>query len=103
PFALVTLLVLAYAIGLINSLLALLLDESFGFNNSARDTRRLITAALLENLGYRQMTVVWRIRAILGGRSTKGWGNMPRRGVSNLGSRTAYAHGTPNSANDGGL
>jgi cellulose synthase/poly-beta-1,6-N-acetylglucosamine synthase-like glycosyltransferase len=86
--ALVLLLLLAYGIGLINSFLALLLDESFGYLNSPRDTWRLVVAAMFENLGYRQMTVYWRIRAIFGGRSTKGWGNMERRGVANLGADT---------------
>jgi hypothetical protein len=86
--ALVLLLLLAYGIGLINTFLALLLDESFGYLNSPRDTRRLVVAAMFENLGYRQMTVYWRIRAIFGGRSTKGWGNMERRGVANLGADT---------------
>jgi hypothetical protein len=84
----VLLLLLAYGIGLINSFLALLLDESFGYLNSPRDTWRLVVAAMFENLGYRQMTVYWRMRAIFGGRSTKGWGNMERRGVANLGADT---------------
>ena len=41
--------------------------------------------ALIENFGFRQLTVLWRIRAMFGGRSVKGWGNMERRGVTNLG------------------
>ncbi len=66
--------------GLLNSLIALLLDESFGYFNSPADTARLITVAMLENLGPRQLTVLWRIRALLGGEATRGWGNMERRG-----------------------
>ena len=40
--------------------------------------------ALIENLGMRQITVVWRIRAIFGGKGTHVWGNMERKGVANL-------------------
>jgi cellulose synthase/poly-beta-1,6-N-acetylglucosamine synthase-like glycosyltransferase len=85
----VLLLLMAYGIGLINSFIALLLDESFGYLNSPRDTWRLIVAALFENLGYRQMTVIWRIRAVFGGKKTRGWGKMERKGVANLGSKAA--------------
>jgi hypothetical protein len=85
----VAMLVLAYGMGLVNSGVSLLLDESFGFHNSWRDTRRLVFASLIENFGYRQLTVIWRIRAILGGRSTKGWGTMTRKGVTKLGADAA--------------
>ncbi len=82
--AMVMLLLIAFAAGLTNSMLAMLIDESFGHMNSARDTRRLVTAALVENFGFRQLTVFWRIRALFGGKATKKWGNMERRGVANL-------------------
>ncbi len=65
--------------------MALLLDESYGYFNSKADTARLVVMALIENLGMRQITVVWRIRAVLGGKGTKVWGNMERKGVANLG------------------
>jgi len=78
------LLVVAYGMGLMNSLIALLFDEYYGYFNSPSDTSRLIVLALIENLGLRQLTVVWRIRALFGGRSTASWGNMERRGVTNL-------------------
>ncbi len=83
--SLVLLLGLAFGVGLLNSLVALLLDESYGYFNSRADTARLIVMALIENLGMRQITVVWRIRAVLGGKGTKVWGNMERKGVANLG------------------
>lgn len=82
--ALVWLLLIALGMGLLNSLIALLLDESFGYFNSGADTSRLIAVAVIENFGLRQMTVLWRIRAVLGGKGTKAWGNMERRGVANL-------------------
>ena len=67
---------------MINSLIALLLDVrllqlSEGHHASDSD-------ALIENLGMRQITVVWRIRAIFGGKGTHVWGNMERKGVANL-------------------
>jgi cellulose synthase/poly-beta-1,6-N-acetylglucosamine synthase-like glycosyltransferase len=83
--SLVTLLLLAFGVGLLNSLVALALDESYGYFTSPVDTARLIVIALIENFGMRQITVAWRIRAFLGGRSTRAWGNMERKGVANLG------------------
>ena len=85
PTALVLLLALAYGVGIFNSLIALLLDESYGYFNSPADTFRLLVMVLIENLGLRQMTVLWRIRALMGGESTRSWGNMERKGVANLG------------------
>lgn len=85
PMSLVLLLALAFGVGVLNTLIALLLDESYGFFNSPTDTFRLLVMALIENLGFRQMTVLWRIRALMGGESTRSWGNMERKGVANLG------------------
>ena len=81
------LILIGFGVGLMSSLLALLLDESYGYYNSPSDTSRLLVMALVENLGMRQMTVVWRIRALIGGDSVKGWGDMERRGVAGLASR----------------
>ena len=83
--ALLTLLALAFGVGLLNSLVALLLDETYGYFNSPADTARLIVMVLIENFGMRQLTVAWRVRALLGGKATKTWGNMERKGVANLG------------------
>jgi hypothetical protein len=83
--SLVFLLLIAVGMGLMNSLVALLLDETYGYFNSPSDTSRLLAMALIENFGLRQITVLWRIRALFGGRSVRGWGNMERRGVRNLG------------------
>jgi cellulose synthase/poly-beta-1,6-N-acetylglucosamine synthase-like glycosyltransferase len=85
--AMVMLLAIAFGMGLMNSLVALMLDESYGYFNSAADTSRLVTMAMIENFGFRQITVVWRIRALFGGRKVKRWGNMERRGVTNLAGR----------------
>ncbi len=84
PLLAVLLFLLAVFVGAINSMLALLLDERFGYFNDPRETLQLLTLCFVENLGLRQMTVWWRIRAMFGRASTKEWGNMERRGVSNL-------------------
>ena len=84
------LLLLAFGVGMLNSLVALLLDESYGYFNSATDTTRLIAMAVVENFGLRQLTVVWRVRAMFG--TGKGrWGDMERRGVGNLAERDIAA------------
>lgn len=46
--------------------------------NSARDIRRMLVWAIVINWGYRQLTLVWRIRSMLPGAT--GWGEMPRAG-----------------------
>jgi len=79
------LVVIALGMGLMSSLIALLLDESYGYFDSRSDTSRLLVMALIENFGFRQVTVAWRIRAFLGGRSVRVWGDMERRGVASLG------------------
>ncbi len=49
--------------------------RSFG---SRRDAVRLLGWAVATNWGYRQITVVWRIRSLFPGAT--GWGEMPRLG-----------------------
>ena len=74
----------AYGLGMLLSLLTLLLEElSFQRYRGIRDRLVLITWVVLENIGYRQLTVVWRLRGIwkyLRGR--KDWGAMERRGLN---------------------
>ena len=83
-FSIAAFFVLAVLAGAVTSLVALLLDERFGYFNDPRETLKLLTIVFVENLGVRQMTVWWRIRALFGGRSTQSWGNMERRGVARL-------------------
>lgn len=75
---------MALSLGALSSLAALLLDERFGYFNDPLETLKLLGLVLVENLGLRQMTVWWRIRAMLGGPITRVWGNMERRGVTRL-------------------
>lgn len=82
--ATVMMITIAFGVGILNSFIAVLLDEPYGYSNSPTDTARLVVMALFENFGLHQMTVLWRMRALFGGRSVKGWGNMERRGVAAL-------------------
>jgi cellulose synthase/poly-beta-1,6-N-acetylglucosamine synthase-like glycosyltransferase len=84
PRAIVAMIAIAFGVGMLNSFIAILLDEPYGYANSGTDTTRLVVIALAENFGLHQMTVLWRIRALLGGRSVRVWGNMERRGVASL-------------------
>ena len=84
PRAIIAMIAIAFGVGMLNSFIAILLDEPYGYANSGTDTTRLVVIALAENFGLHQMTVLWRIRALLGGRSVRVWGNMERRGVASL-------------------
>ena len=79
--AFVAYLVLAAGLGLLLSASALLLEEmSFRVYPDVRHLLQLSGALLIENLGYRQLTLLWRISGIfkwLIGRPAK-WGDMRR-------------------------
>ena len=82
-FALLFLLV-AYGYGLALTTFTLALDEiSYHRFEKVSDRLLLLFWVMLENLGYRQLTVIWRLRGLvkfLLGR--KDWGKMERRGFS---------------------
>jgi hypothetical protein len=47
------------------------------------DRVMLVVWALLENLGYRQLTVAWRLRGMWKYlRGSRAWGSMERRGFT---------------------
>jgi cellulose synthase/poly-beta-1,6-N-acetylglucosamine synthase-like glycosyltransferase len=67
---------------LVSALAVLLEDIAFRRYPSVRDLARLLVGAVLENFGFRQLTVWWRVRAFwqyLQGDLS--WGSMERRGV----------------------
>jgi cellulose synthase/poly-beta-1,6-N-acetylglucosamine synthase-like glycosyltransferase len=67
---------------LVSALAVLLEDIAFRRYPHVRDLGRLLLAAIMENVGFRQLTVWWRVRAFweyLRGDLT--WGAMERRGV----------------------
>jgi cellulose synthase/poly-beta-1,6-N-acetylglucosamine synthase-like glycosyltransferase len=72
----------AYGLGTALTAFTLILEDlSFHRYETFRDRALLFWWALVENLGYRQMTVYWRLRGIwkfLRGR--KDWGSMHRKG-----------------------
>lgn len=75
---------LAYGYGLILSVFTLVLEE-VTFLRYRRFTDRLLLLVwiLFENFGYRQLTVLWRLRGMLNWvRRNKSWGAMERRGFT---------------------
>ncbi|HJU81723.1 MAG TPA: glycosyltransferase family 2 protein [Acidimicrobiia bacterium] len=84
PISALLLLLVALLAGALTSLAALMLDERYGYFNEPLEALKLLTMVFVENLGLRQQTVWWRIRAMIGGKSTQAWGDMQRRGVGNL-------------------
>jgi cellulose synthase/poly-beta-1,6-N-acetylglucosamine synthase-like glycosyltransferase len=77
-----TFLLVAYGLGLLVSMASLGLEE-LGFRRYERLTDRvwLCIWAVLEPLGYRQLTVWWRVRGMVKfARGRKDWGTMERRG-----------------------
>jgi cellulose synthase/poly-beta-1,6-N-acetylglucosamine synthase-like glycosyltransferase len=67
---------------LVSALAVLLEDIAFRRYPSVRDLGLLVLVAVLENFGYRQLTVWWRVRAFWEYlRGDLSWGAMERRGV----------------------
>ncbi len=69
--------------GLLLSVGSVLLEEStISKYPNPRDLARLLLAGFIENLGYRQLTLLWRVQAILQVlfRKERSWGKMERRG-----------------------
>jgi len=82
-FALLFFLV-AYGFGILLSLLTLVLDElSFQRYERIRDRLVLVPWAVLESLGYRQLTAYWRLRGLVKFlRGCTDWGVMTRTGFA---------------------
>jgi cellulose synthase/poly-beta-1,6-N-acetylglucosamine synthase-like glycosyltransferase len=67
---------------LVSALAILLEDLAFRRYASVTDLARLLVAAVLENFGFRQLTVWWRVRAFVEyWRGDLSWGAMERRGM----------------------
>lgn len=83
----------AYGLGTALTAFTLILEDlSFHRYETFRDRTLLFWWALIENLGYRQMTVYWRLRGLwkfLRGR--KDWGTMERKGFRPLAAPPAGA------------
>ncbi|MEE2643911.1 MAG: glycosyltransferase, partial [Myxococcota bacterium] len=87
PFMLLFLSVSVF-FGTLLSVGALFLEElSFGHYTNRGALLRLTSYALIENFGYRQLTLVWRIRGIWSAiRGQKQWGKMIRKGFQRVSS-----------------
>ena len=83
PFA-VLFLLCAYGYGLVLTVYTLVLEEmNFHRYEGMRDRLWLLLWVLLENFGYRQLTVVWRLRGFYKfWRGRMEWGVMERRGFA---------------------
>jgi cellulose synthase/poly-beta-1,6-N-acetylglucosamine synthase-like glycosyltransferase len=81
PFA-VLFFAVAYGWGVLLSVFALLLHQFIASRPfPARDVPKLLAYAVLENMGYRQLTVVWRLRGMWKyARGRRDWGVMTRSG-----------------------
>jgi hypothetical protein len=81
PFA-VLFFLSAYGLGLVLSVAGLLLEElSFHRYWRVRDRLVLLRWAVFENIGFRQLTVVWRLRGLWKYlRGSTDWGRMERTG-----------------------
>ena len=90
PFAILFLLV-AYGFGLLLTAWTLVLEEwTYRGYGRLRDRMWLLAVALLEGLGYRQMTAVWRLRGLIGfARGRRDWGVMTRSGFTGDGESSA--------------
>jgi len=78
---------IAYGYGILLSLAALTIEE-FTFHRTATlmDRVWLVLWCLFENIGFRQLTVYWRLRGLIKyARGSRDWGVMTRRGFSKTG------------------
>ena len=62
----------------------LILEElTFGLYPGWRSLLKIVSYALLENIGYRQLTLSWRLRGVWGAlRGDRRWGEMIRKGFN---------------------
>ncbi|HEU4455168.1 MAG TPA: glycosyltransferase [Longimicrobium sp.] len=83
PFAILYFLT-AYGLGACLTMFSLVLEEmNFARYHTFGDRAMLIVWALLENLGYRQLTVWWRLRGMFNYlRGSRAWGKMERTGFT---------------------
>ncbi len=75
-------LTLAFVLGIVLSVAAVALEElSFHRYPKTRDLASLIWLGVVENFGYRQLAILWRMGGTLSAlRRKQGWGRMERQG-----------------------
>jgi cellulose synthase/poly-beta-1,6-N-acetylglucosamine synthase-like glycosyltransferase len=81
---LIAFLVLSLLLGMLLSVAALALEEvGFRRHPRAQEVARMLGYALVENLGYRQLTNVWRLLAFVDlARGNRAWGAQVRKGFA---------------------
>jgi cellulose synthase/poly-beta-1,6-N-acetylglucosamine synthase-like glycosyltransferase len=82
PFA-IRFIIIAYGYALLVNLVALTVEEySFHRYGRWRDLVAAVLASIIENLGYRQLTALWRVQGMWSAlrRSKQVWGTMTREG-----------------------
>jgi len=84
PAFAVTFFMVAVVFGVVLSIAAVGLEElTFRRYPKFSDLLQLFGLAVIENIGYRQMTTYWRIRGFISAlRGKTGWGQMERKGFS---------------------
>lgn len=84
PLYVVAFLMVAVVLGIALSVVAVGLEElTFRRYTRVSDLFRFFLLALVENLGYRQLTAFWRIRGMVSFlQKRKGWGEMTRKGFT---------------------
>ncbi len=82
PFA-AMFLILAIFLGLLNSVASVILEQLCAHPyQGLKEWLLLLLTGLLENFGYRQRTLVWRLKGIVDWiRGKEGWGHMVRKGI----------------------
>lgn len=82
PFVVLFLLV-AFFLGLLNSIVSILLEVNGGHRyQGVGPFLKLLFMAILENFGYRQLTLMWRLVGVYDWlRGNEKWGGMKRKGI----------------------
>jgi cellulose synthase/poly-beta-1,6-N-acetylglucosamine synthase-like glycosyltransferase len=77
---------MSFFFGTFQSCAAILLDElTFTIYRSPGSLWRLVLAAFVENLGYRQLTLAWRVQGMIRhARGARSWGAMERTGFGQV-------------------
>jgi cellulose synthase/poly-beta-1,6-N-acetylglucosamine synthase-like glycosyltransferase len=83
PSTFIAFFALAFLYGMVLSLGAVVLeDAAFGRNPRWSDLGRILLYSVAENLGYRQVTHVWKLEAFWRLWRGGGWGTMERKGLA---------------------
>ncbi len=85
----------AYGFGVLLNAFTLLLEEfSFTRYDRVRHRVRLLILSLVDSVGYRQLTVAWRIQGLISYlRGRREWGAMERKGVGGAGAGSTTSAG----------